>query len=86
MTNSKNDNMAYPKTPVDINTLADIQDVRIDLSLPLEEKQKSYLRQIKDHRLYRCGDVIIRSTFMESGPTLADRLTEYLLSGQGLSL
>jgi outer membrane protein assembly factor BamA len=71
---------------VDINSLADIQDVVIDLSLPVEEKKKSYLRQIKNHRLYRYGDVVIRSTFAENGPSFEECLIQYLLSGQGLAL
>jgi hypothetical protein len=75
-----------PFGDVDINTLADIQDVVIDTSQPLEERRKSYLRQIKDPHLYRCGDVIVRATFADSGATLKDRLRQYLLSGQGMRL
>lgn len=73
-------------TSVNINDLADIRDVEIDQSLSQEEKKKSYLRQIKNPHLYRCGDTIVRVSFSQTGVTLADRLKQYLLSGQGLTL
>ena len=71
---------------ININDLADIRDVEIDPSLPKEERQKSYLRQIKNPRLYRCGDMIVRVSFAKTGVSLEDRLKQYLLSGQGLTL
>ncbi|MDR1320991.1 MAG: hypothetical protein LBK56_06150 [Gracilibacteraceae bacterium] len=76
-------NLAAPNPfgEVDINTLADIQEVVIDMSLPLEERRKSYLRQIKNPRLYRCGDTVVRVSFADNGSTLKDRLKQYLLQG-----
>ena len=73
-------------TPININALADIREVEIDPELPKEERQKSYLRQIKNPHLYRCGDMIVRVSFTNTGVTLEDRLKQYLLSGQGLAL
>jgi hypothetical protein len=72
--------------PVDINDLADIRNVKIDPSLPKAERQKSYLRQIKNPYLYRCGDMVVRVSFSNNGATLEDRLKQYLLSGQGIAL
>ena len=72
--------------PINIDDLADIRDVEVDTTRPKEERQKSYLRQIKNPRLYRCGDMIVRVSFANTGVTLADRLKQYLLSGQGLVL
>jgi hypothetical protein len=71
---------------VDISELADIRDVVIDTTLPVEERRKSYLRQIKNPRLYRCGDTVVRVSFADNGPTLKDLLQQYLLSGQGIRL
>jgi len=71
---------------VNINDLADIRDVKIDPTLSREERRKSYLRQIKNPHLYRCGDVIVRVSFANTDATLEDRIKQYLLSGQGLSL
>jgi hypothetical protein len=67
----------------DIRELADIQDVVIDASLPKEERVKSYLAQIKNPYLYRCGDTIVRVSFVDAGATLKDRLKQCLLSGHG---
>ena len=71
---------------IDINELADIRDVEIDPSLPQEERMKSYLRQIKNPRLYRCGDTVVRVSFADTDVTFEDRLVQYLLSGKGLAL
>jgi hypothetical protein len=70
----------------DISALADIRDVTIDASLPRDERVKSYLRQIKNPYLYRCGDIVVRVSFADTDVTLEDRLKQYLLSGQGVSL
>ncbi|MCL2399620.1 MAG: hypothetical protein FWC91_07765 [Defluviitaleaceae bacterium] len=73
-------------TPVDINDLVDIQDVEIDLSLPVEEKIKSFKEQIKNPYLYRCDDTIIRISYAKTDVKLKDKVINYLLSEQKLSL
>ncbi|MDR1246368.1 MAG: hypothetical protein LBK57_04995 [Clostridiales Family XIII bacterium] len=75
-----------PFGETDINSLADIRDVVIDMSLPPEERRKSYLRQIKNPRLYRCGDTVVRVSFADNGSTLKDKLRQYLLSDRGIRL
>ena len=72
--------------PVDIGLLADIRDVKIDPSLPKEERRKSYLSQIKNPSLYRCGDMVVRVSFSKDGPALEEALKRYLLSGQVMAL
>jgi hypothetical protein len=72
--------------PVNIDDLADIRDVVIDPSLPKEEKLKSYLSQIKNPYLYRCGDTVIRASFADNGAPLADKLKQYFFSRRGLPL
>jgi hypothetical protein len=73
-------------TSININDLVDIRNVVIDPSLPQEERMKSYLRQIRNPSLYRCGDMIIRVSHGKTGVTLKDTLKQYLLSKQGLAL
>ena len=81
------DTTSYNYTaPVNIDNLADIRDVKIDPSLSQAERKQSYLNQIKNPRLYRCGDVIVRVSFADTGVTLEDRLKQYLLSSRGLDL
>ncbi|MCL2189134.1 MAG: hypothetical protein FWC16_09470 [Defluviitaleaceae bacterium] len=71
---------------ININTLADIRDVTINPALSKEERQQSYLRQIKNPHLYRCDDMVVRISYANTTASLADRLKQYLLSGQGLAL
>jgi hypothetical protein len=71
---------------ININDLADISDVKIDPTLPRAEREKSYLRQIRNPRLYRCNDSIVRSSYINTDISLKDRLKQYLLSDQGLIL
>ena len=77
---------AIARENINIDDLIDIRNVKIDLSLPIEEKKKSYKRQIKNPNLYRCDDMIIRISHSNTGSTLGSRLKQYLLSGQGISL
>lgn len=71
---------------VSIDELVDIQDVAIDTALPVDEKMKSYRRQIKNERCFRYDDTIVRVSFLDSGPSLKDRIKQYLLSGQSVEL
>jgi len=73
-------------TKINIEELVDIRDVKIDPSLPVEEKKKSYLQQIKNPYLYRHGDTIVRISYANNGIKLKDLLIQYLLSQQGMSL
>jgi len=76
----------YIAAPVDIDDLVDIRTIKIDQSLPVSEKKRSYLSQIKNPELYRCGDTIVRISHVTTGVTLTDRLKQYLLSQQGVTL
>ena len=71
---------------VNIDELVDIQNIQIDASLPVMEKKKSYYNQIKTPNCFRFGDMVVRVSFLDSGPSLQDRLKQYLLSGQGVEI
>ena len=47
MQNLLDSNNVQINNPININDLADIRDVEIDPSLPVKEKKRSYLLQIK---------------------------------------
>ena len=74
------------KALININDLVDICTVTINPSLPVPEKKRSYLQQIKTPELFRCGDTVVRVSHVSTGVSLADRMKQYLLSKQGLSL
>ena len=63
---------------VDPETLVDIRDVHIDRTLPKEERIKSFIRQIKNPYVYKCGDIIVKATFSDTDETLEDRMEHYL--------
>ena len=63
---------------VDPETLVDIRDVEIDQSLPQEERIRSYVQQIRNPYVFKCGEVIVKTVFAESGPTLDECMKRYL--------
>ena len=86
MNSVNKENMRTVENEININELVDIRNIEIDSSLPPEEKKRSYLEQIKNPYLYRCGNVVVRVSFNDTGATLEERLKQILLSRQGLSL
>lgn len=65
---------------VNPDTLVDIRDVKIRTDLPKEERILDFIRQIKNPYCFKCGDLIIKSTFEKDGATLEDRLKNYFSS------
>ena len=63
---------------VDPETLVDIRDVEIDQSLPQEERIRSYVQQIRNPYVFKGGEVIVKTVFAESGPSLDECLERYL--------
>ena len=49
---------------VDPSSVADIRDVRVDLSLPPVERLASVVRQMNGNPfVYRCGDILVKTMF-----------------------
>lgn len=67
---------------VDVESLKDIQDVKIDPDLPREERIKSFLDQIGNPYLFRCNGHVVRVKFAETDRTLEDCLHDYFNSLQ----
>lgn len=65
---------------VDRDSLVDINDVKIDMNLPREERIIEFIRQIKNPYCYRCGKVVVKISFADTEVTLEDRLISYLKS------
>ncbi len=63
---------------VDRNALADIRDVKIDRSLPKEERIRNFVQQIRNPYVFKCGEVVVRTVFANTEATLEDRLEHYL--------
>ena len=63
---------------VDINTLTDIRDIKIDTRLPVERKLALFAEQTNNLFLHRIGDYVVKVSFQKEGPTLDDKMEEYL--------
>ena len=60
--------------------LVDIRDVVIDKSLPLEDRVKSYVEQIKDPYCFKVGDVVVRVSYADKDKSLTDSFTSMIAS------
>ena len=63
---------------VDVNSLVDINDIKIDDNLSKEDKILSYLEQIRNPYIYKCGKVIVKVSFKDTDKTLNDQFESYL--------
>ena len=52
----------------------------IDKSLPLEERVRSYVEQIKDPYCFKVGDVVVRVTYADKDKSLTDRFSSMFAS------
>ena len=48
---------------VDPDTLVDIDDVKINMDLPCEERILDYIRQIKNPYCYLCNGMVVKAKF-----------------------
>ncbi len=58
--------------------LVDIRQIQVDKTLPKQERIASFVRQIRNPYLFRCGDFVIRVSFANSGVSMEDRLNGIL--------
>lgn len=63
---------------VDINTLTDIRDIKIDTKLPVEKKLLLFAEQTNNLFVHRIGDYVVKVRFQKEGPTIDDKMEEYL--------
>lgn len=63
---------------VDINTLTDIRDIKIDTKLPVEKKLELFAKQTNNIFVHRIGDYVVKVRFQKEGPTIDDKMEEYL--------
>ena len=63
---------------VDINTLTDIRNIKIDTKLPVEKKLALFAEQTNNLFVHRMGDYVVKVRFQKEGPTIDDKMEEYL--------
>lgn len=52
--------------------LVDIRDVKIDRSLPSEERIKSFIEQIKNPYQFKVGNTVVKVSFANTQNTITD--------------
>lgn len=62
----------------DINSLTDLRDIVVDAKKPVSEKMASFAEQTKNVYIHRIGDYVVKVRFREEGPTMNDKMKEYL--------
>ena len=67
-------------TGVNRDELVDIADVKINTDLPVEERIKDYIKQIKNPYCYLCNGVVVRISFAGKSK-LSDCLKTALFPG-----
>ena len=70
--------MKEPKP--DLSELVDIRDVVIDRTLPVEERIKSYVEQIKNPYCFKVGDVKVRVSYANKDQSLNESFVSMLSS------
>ena len=63
-----------------LNSLVDIRQVKIDRTLPVEERMKSYVEQIRNPYLFKVGDTVVRVSYANTQATINDNFLNLLAS------
>ena len=63
-----------------LDSLVDIRDVKIDRSLPVEERMKSYVEQIKNPYIFKVGNTVVRVSYANTTQTINDNFLNLLMS------
>ena len=63
-----------------LDSLVDIRDVKIDRSLPVEERMRSYVEQIKNPYMFKRGTTIVRVSYANTTQTINDNFLNLLMS------
>ena len=68
------------QSKMDLNDLVDIRDVKVDRSLPTEERIKSYVQQVKHPYDFRVGTVKVHISYAGESKTINDSFTDMIAS------
>lgn len=63
--------------PVNKEHLVDIRDVKVNQQLPISERIREFISQVKNPYLYKYGDKVIMVSFTETETTFEDRMKGY---------
>ena len=65
---------------VDRESLVDITQVQLNHRLHGEDRAQDYLEKVGNPHMFRVGDMVVKSTYAEQGPSLNELLQKLILS------
>ena len=63
-----------------LDSLVDIRDVKIDRSMSVEDRMKSYVEQIKNPYMFKVGNMVVRVSYANTQATINDNFVNLLAS------
>ena len=63
-----------------LDFLVDIRDVKIDRSMSVEDRMKSYVEQIKNPYMFKVGNTVVRVSYANTQATINDNFVNLLAS------
>ena len=63
---------------IDKNSLVDLNCVKIDESMPVEQRMIDFLRQIKNPYCFLVGDVVVKVVYKKNGPSFQQNMVDML--------
>ena len=63
-----------------LDSLVDIRDVKIDRSMSVEDRMKSYVEQIKNPYMFKVGNTVVRVSYANTQATINDNIVNLLAS------
>lgn len=61
-----------------LDSLVDIRDVKIDRSLPMEDRVKSYVQQVKNPYMFKVGNTVVRVSYADTSRTMNDNFVNMI--------
>ena len=63
-----------------LDSLVDIRDVKIDRSMSVEDRMKSYVEQFKNPYMFKVGNTVVRVSYANTQATINDNFVNLLAS------
>lgn len=63
-----------------LDSLVDIRDVKIDRSMSVEDRMKSYVEQIRNPYMFKVGNTVVRVSYANTQATINDNFVNLLAS------
>ena len=63
-----------------LDSWVDIRDVKIDRSMSVEDRMKSYVEQIKNPYMFKVGNTVVRVSYANTQATINDNFVNLLAS------